>query len=142
MKFSILTEHSKLNCSTIILFHLQLFNFVARTKTGHVIPDIVYMNVNIFLRLLWLITVVFKYEHIYAHGIFQAHHPVLKHTHARTHTHTHTHTHHASTSSLRFLQAGCPSCRPTNSVKALKAMLPVLKLKQKSKRVYEYVHIS
>jgi len=28
---------------------------------------------------------------------------------------------HASTPSLRFLQAGCPSCRPTNSVKALKA---------------------
>jgi len=29
---------------------------------------------------------------------------------------------HASTSPLSFLQAGCPSCRPTNSVKALKAM--------------------
>ena len=28
---------------------------------------------------------------------------------------------HASTQPLRFLQAGCPSCRPTNSVKALKA---------------------
>ena len=27
---------------------------------------------------------------------------------------------HASTPPLRFLQAGCPSCRPTNSVKALK----------------------
>ena len=27
---------------------------------------------------------------------------------------------HASTSPLSFLQAGCPSCRPTNSVKALK----------------------
>ena len=27
----------------------------------------------------------------------------------------------ASTSLLSFLQAGCPSCRPTNSVKALKA---------------------
>ena len=27
----------------------------------------------------------------------------------------------ASTSQLSFLQAGCPSCRPTNSVKALKA---------------------
>jgi len=47
-------------------------------------------------------------------------------------THTHTHTHpfsgplsgtdnHASTSPLSFLQAGCPSCCPTNSVKALKA---------------------
>jgi len=28
---------------------------------------------------------------------------------------------HASTPLLRFLQAGCPFCRPTNSVKALKA---------------------
>jgi len=28
---------------------------------------------------------------------------------------------HTNTSSLNFLQAGCPSCRPTNSVKALKA---------------------
>jgi len=29
---------------------------------------------------------------------------------------------HASTPPLRFLQAGCSSCRPTNSVKALKAL--------------------
>jgi len=29
---------------------------------------------------------------------------------------------HASTSPISFLQAGCPSCRPTNSVKALKAL--------------------
>jgi len=28
---------------------------------------------------------------------------------------------HASTPPLSFLQAGCPSCRPTNSVKSLKA---------------------
>ena len=28
---------------------------------------------------------------------------------------------HASTPPLSFLQDGCPSCRPTNSVKALKA---------------------
>jgi len=28
---------------------------------------------------------------------------------------------HASTPPLSFLQAGCTSCRPTNSVKALKA---------------------
>jgi len=28
--------------------------------------------------------------------------------------------HHASSPPLSFLQAGCPSCRPTNSVKALK----------------------
>jgi len=27
----------------------------------------------------------------------------------------------ASTPPLSFLQAGCPSCRPTNSIKALKA---------------------
>jgi len=30
---------------------------------------------------------------------------------------------HASTPPLSFLQAGCPSCRPTNSVKALKATI-------------------
>jgi len=30
---------------------------------------------------------------------------------------------HASTPPLSFLQAGCPSCHPTNSVKALKAIL-------------------
>jgi len=30
---------------------------------------------------------------------------------------------HSSTPPLRFLQAGCPSCRPTNSVKTLKATL-------------------
>ena len=35
---------------------------------------------------------------------------------------------HASTPPLSFLQAGCPSCHPTNSVKALKAT------------VYVYVH--
>ena len=29
---------------------------------------------------------------------------------------------HASTSPLSFLQAGCPSCHPTNSVRALKAL--------------------
>jgi len=29
---------------------------------------------------------------------------------------------HASTPPLSFLQAGCPSCRPTNSVEALKAL--------------------
>jgi len=28
---------------------------------------------------------------------------------------------HASTPPLSFLQAGCPSCRPTNSIKAMKA---------------------
>ena len=30
---------------------------------------------------------------------------------------------HTSTPPLSFLQAGCPSCRPTNSVKALNAVL-------------------
>jgi len=30
---------------------------------------------------------------------------------------------HTNTPSLGFLQAGCPSCRPTNSVKALKAVI-------------------
>jgi len=30
---------------------------------------------------------------------------------------------HTSTPPLSFLQAGCPSCRPTNSVKALKAKI-------------------
>ena len=30
---------------------------------------------------------------------------------------------HASTLPLRFLEAGCPSCRPTNSVKTLKGYL-------------------
>jgi len=30
---------------------------------------------------------------------------------------------HANTPPLSFLQAGCPSCRPTNSVKALKDFL-------------------
>jgi len=32
---------------------------------------------------------------------------------------------HASTPPLSFLQAGCPSCRPTNSVKALKAQYKI-----------------
>jgi len=32
---------------------------------------------------------------------------------------------HASTPPLSFLQAGCNSCRPTNSVKALKANVEV-----------------
>ena len=30
---------------------------------------------------------------------------------------------HASSLPLSFLQAGCPSCRPTNSIKALKALI-------------------
>ena len=35
---------------------------------------------------------------------------------------------HTSTPPLCFLQAGCPSCRPTNSVKALQATLRVITL--------------
>ena len=34
---------------------------------------------------------------------------------------------HASTPPLVFLQAGCPSCRPTNSIKALKGCQCILK---------------
>jgi len=39
---------------------------------------------------------------------------------------------HARTSPLSFLQAGCPSCRPTNSVKALKALglMQIYKIKK------------
>ena len=36
---------------------------------------------------------------------------------------------HASTSPLSFLQAGCPSCRPTNSVKELKALYLTVTIK-------------
>jgi len=36
---------------------------------------------------------------------------------------------HANTPPLSFLQAGCPSCRPTNSVKALKDSAKSLKCK-------------
>jgi len=39
---------------------------------------------------------------------------------------------HASTPPLSFLQAGCPSCRPTNSVKALKAIGIILAFKTPS----------
>ena len=40
----------------------------------------------------------------------------------QSHTHTRlTALNHTSTPPLSFLQAGCPSCRPTNSIKALKA---------------------
>jgi len=39
---------------------------------------------------------------------------------------------HASTPQLSFLQAGCPSCRPTDSVKALKARFySTIKVEQK-----------
>jgi len=38
---------------------------------------------------------------------------------------------HASTPPLSFLKAGCPSCRPTNSVKALKAFMQTGKVIKK-----------
>ena len=38
---------------------------------------------------------------------------------------------HTSTPSLSFLQAGCPSCRPTNSFKALKVIKINIKIKYK-----------
>jgi len=38
---------------------------------------------------------------------------------------------HASNPPLIFLQAGCPSCRPTNSVKALKDTAHHIKHRQK-----------
>ena len=42
---------------------------------------------------------------------------------------------HASTPPLSFLQAGCPSCHPTNNVKALKAN----KIQKKSTKTVELV---
>ena len=54
---------------------------------------------------------------------------------------------HTSTPPLSFLQAGCPSCRPTNSVKALKPELPesqidtIAKLAHTEKKVHSvYSH--
>jgi len=51
---------------------------------------------------------------------------------------------HASTSTLSFLQAGCPSCRPTNSIKALKAVQINVKQKINSAESQKcmYIHIS
>ena len=45
---------------------------------------------------------------------------------------------HASTPPLSFLQAGCPSCRPTNSVKALKAQS--VRMTEDKDKWREYVH--
>ena len=48
---------------------------------------------------------------------------------------------HASTPPLSFLQAGCPSCRPTNSIKALKALQqqrPFNGLRSRTTRVGRY----
>ena len=44
---------------------------------------------------------------------------------------------HANTSSVKFLQAGCSSCHPTNSVKALKAICAV-----PNARHIDYMHDS
>jgi len=48
---------------------------------------------------------------------------------------------HASTPPLSFLQAGCPSCCPTNNVKALKAVLTVLQITVLSKHLEVRVHV-
>jgi len=42
---------------------------------------------------------------------------------------------HATTPPLRFLQAGCPSCRPTNSVKALKVRCTDAKIRGEKRRI-------
>jgi len=47
---------------------------------------------------------------------------------------------HASTPPLSFLQAGCPSCRPTNSVKALKAISGTCIYKNKRTSLRKFVH--
>jgi len=46
---------------------------------------------------------------------------------------------HASIPPLSFLQAGCPSCRPTNSVKALKANAVPTELKKITEPVEQLV---
>jgi len=45
---------------------------------------------------------------------------------------------HTSTPPLSFLQTGCPSCRPTNSVKALKAIKHCLNKFKKIKQLKKY----
>ena len=47
---------------------------------------------------------------------------------------------HANTPPLSFLQAGCPSCRPTNSVKALKGLL-INKLRNVYCWVWEWIFL-
>jgi len=55
---------------------------------------------------------------------------------------------HAGTPPLSFLQAGCPSCRPTNSVKAMKATVRnsngvyIIQSGQTSHGQYQYLHLS
>ena len=43
---------------------------------------------------------------------------------------------HATTQPLSFLQARCPSCRPTNSVKALKAKCEIIWSNQVTQNIY------
>jgi len=49
---------------------------------------------------------------------------------------------HASTPPLSFLQAGCPSCSPTNSVKALKEITPKTPLKRMDQKTPQNLPIS
>jgi len=44
---------------------------------------------------------------------------------------------HASTPPLSFLQAGCPSCHPTNSVKALKDYRYMRRVKTVKEKVHQ-----
>ena len=47
---------------------------------------------------------------------------------------------HTSTPTLFFLQAGCPSCRPTNSVKALKAFVWTIMHLLKTLYIADFYH--
>ena len=49
---------------------------------------------------------------------------------------------HASTPPLSFLQAGCPSCRPTTSAKALKALPSCNNTEQIQHRIYIRMYLS
>jgi len=49
---------------------------------------------------------------------------------------------HASTPPLSFLQAGCHSCRPTNSVKALKAETQTIRTKMPSVFFSDFLWLS
>ena len=51
---------------------------------------------------------------------------------------------HASISPLSFLQAGCPSCHPSNSVKALNAKITMVITRRKivcPLKSYEFIHL-
>jgi len=106
----------------------------------HTLCCIWYFKVSIIQCTHWPVAIICQNNHTDRH--------TRTHTHTHTHTrltalcffteardcewqwnplgHTQVCTslqtdNHASTPLLSFLQAGCPSCRPTNSVKALKA---------------------